>query len=191
MGPRTVRMAIAGFLATLATACAGWSGPSLRPAGNPNASIGGFPKVNANHHALLGSMLLCLTGPGRAVITSVRPIHPAGSIEVLDYGVRPNPLPTGGEMVGTEYGSLRTHGFTANRTVDVPCGAENSGHGYELALELSVPLGTDAATTGWEIDYRIGDHRASTTFPQGAVLCSTASLDQNPCKHLAQQFGMS
>lgn len=152
--------------------------------------MGGFPEVTATHHALLGAMLLCLTGPGRAVITAVRPIHPTGTIEVVDYAVRPNPLLTGGEMVGTEYGTLRTHGFTANRTVGEPCGADNSGHGYELALELSVPRGTNAATTGWEIDYQIGDHTASTTFPQGAVLCST-SFDEQPCKHLAQQFGVS
>lgn len=191
MNRRTFRATVAGFLITLATACGGWSGPSLRPAGNPNTSMGGFPQVNAGHHALLGSMLLCLTGPGRAVITAVRPIHPTGTIEVVDYAVRPNPLLTGGEMVGTEYGTLRTRGFTANRTVDTPCGADNSGHGYELGLELSVRHGTNAATNGWEIDYRIGGHTASTTFPQGAILCSTASLDDKPCKPLALKYGMA
>jgi len=84
----------------------------------------------------------------------------------------------------------RTHGFTTDRTVDVPCGADDSGNGYELGLELTVPAGTNAGTTGWEVDYRIGDHTASTTYPWGMVLCSTPSFDDQPCKHLAQQFGL-
>lgn len=180
-----------GFLVMLPTACGGWSGPSLRPAGNPNASTVGMPKVSPAHHVLIGDMLLCLTGPGRAVITAVRPIHPTGTIDVLDYAVRPNPLLAGGEMLGAVYGTLRTHGFTANRTVDASCGADNSGHGYELGLELNIPPGTNASSTGWEIDYRIGDHTANTTFPYGAVLCSTASLDDKPCKSLARKYGVA
>jgi hypothetical protein len=151
--------------------------------------MAGLPEVSPANHALLGEMILCLTGPGRAVITAVRPIHPTGTIDVLGYAVRPNPVLSGGELLGSDYGTLQTHGFTANHTVDVPCGADDSGHGYELALELSVPPDTNAGTNGWDIDYRIGDHTASTTFPYGAVLCSTARLDDQPCKHLAQQFG--
>ncbi len=130
-------------------------------------------------------------GPGRAVITAVKPIHPVGAIEVLDYATRPNPILTGGEQVGTEYGTLRTHGFTANRTVDAPCGANDSGHGYELALEMSVPPGTNAGTSGWEVDYAIGDHTASVTVPLGAVLCSTPNIDDPPCQHVRQQLGVS
>lgn len=184
-------MAIAEFLVLLATACGGWSGPSLVPAGGtPNPTEEGLPEVSPAHHALFGEMLLCLTGSGRAVITAVRPIHPTGTINVLDYAVRPNPLLTGGEMLGSDYGTLRTDGFTADRTVDAPCGAGNSGHGYELAIELSVPPGTNAGTTGWEIDYRIGDHTASMTFPLSVVLCSTHSMGDEPCKHLWQKFGV-
>jgi hypothetical protein len=152
--------------------------------------MAGSPKVTPAHHMLLGEMILCLTGPGRAVITAVRPIHPTGPIDVVGYAVRPNPALTGGELLGSDYGTLRTHGFPADRTVDVRCGAGDSGEGYELALELSVPPETNAGTTGWEIDYRIGDHTASTTFPQGVVLCSTPSIDDKPCKHVWQRYGL-
>jgi hypothetical protein len=152
----------------------------------------GIPGVSPAHHVLEGGMIFCLTGPGRAVITAVRPITPIGTIEVVDYAVRPNPFVRGNhEGLGTVQGTLRTHGFTADRTVDVPCGADDSGNGYELGLELSVPPGTNAGTTGWEIDYRIGDHTASTTYPWGMVLCSTPSFDDKPCKRLARQFGLS
>lgn len=175
------------------TACqgAGRSGPSLRPAGSPQSSMGGFPAVSPAHRALLGGMILCLTGSGTAVITGVRPLHPTGTIDVLDFATRPNPLQTGGQVLGTEYGTLQAHGLKASRTVDVPCGNSDSGQGYELALELTVPSGTNAGTTGWEIDYQVGGHTASTTFPEGTVLCSTASIDDTSCKHVWQRYGVS
>jgi hypothetical protein len=142
--------------------------------------------MNPALHALVGGMIFCLTGPGRAVITAVRPIHPIGTIEVVGYAVRPNPFPRGeAGLSGT--GTLRTHGFTADRTVDVPCVGVN---GYELGLELTVPPGTNAGANGWEIDYRVGDHTASTTFPLSTVLCSTPSTDDKPCKHVWQQYGL-
>jgi hypothetical protein len=147
--------------------------------------------VSPTHHALLGGMLLCLTGPGSAVITSIVPVHPTGTIEVLGYAARPNPLLNGGDLLGTDYGTLRAHGFTAERTVNAPCGASDSGQGDEVAVELAVPPGTDAGTTGWEIDYRIGGHASSTTFPQGAVLCSTPAIDDEPCKRVRQRLGLS
>jgi hypothetical protein len=49
------------------------------------------------------------------------------------------PLLKGADMLGSEYGSLRAAGLTANRTVDVPCGGADSGQGFELGLELAVP----------------------------------------------------
>jgi hypothetical protein len=101
------------------------------------------------------------------------------------------PLLKGRQVLGTDYGTLGTHGFTAGRTVDAPCGNGDSGQGYELALELTVPPGTNAGTTGWEIDYRIGGHTASTTFPEGAILCSTSTIDAESCKHVWQQYGVS
>jgi hypothetical protein len=68
---RATRLAFAGLLLMLAVACQGggaWSGPKLT-AGKPNPSMGGFPAVSPARHALLGSMFLCLTEPGQAVIT--------------------------------------------------------------------------------------------------------------------------
>jgi hypothetical protein len=185
-----IRLAFAGFALMLAVGCLGCggsSGPRLTD-GHPNPSMGGFPAVSPAHHALLGSMFLCLTGPGQAVITEVRPIHPIGTIEVVEYAVRPNPILTGGEMVGMEYGTLRTHGFTRDRIVDTRCGGPNSGQGNELALELAVPPDMNAGTTAFMIDYTVGGHAASLIFPQGAVLCSTSSIDDGPCKHVWQQY---
>ena len=190
---RFIRPAAAAFTLALAVACqgcSGWSGPRLRPAGNPNATMEGLPAVSPDHRALIGEMLLCLTEPGRAVITEVRPIHAVGTIEVLGFAVRPNPLLKGADMLGAETGTLRKYGFTGNQTVDIPCGASDSGSGYELGLELAVPPHANAAASGWEIVYRVGDQTASTEFPLGAVLCSTPSLDDEPCKRVWKQLGM-
>src|SRR5215469_6633689 len=189
---RAIRIALAGFLLILTVACQGcgsWSGPRLTDR-NPNPSMGGFPAVSPAHHALLGEMFLCLTGAGQAIITAIRPFHPTGTIEVVGYAVRPNPLLRGADMLGQGYGALRTHGFAGDKTVDAPCGGSNSGQGYELALELAVPPGMDAGTTAWEIDYRVGGHAASLTFPLGAVLCSTPNIDDRPCKRVWQQYGV-
>ena len=105
--------------------------------------MAGIPAVSPSDHALLGGMVLCVTGPGSAVITAVKPIHPTGAIEVVAYATRPNPALTGGEQLGVESGTLRAYGFTANRTVNAQCGDGDSSPGYELALELSVPPGLD------------------------------------------------
>jgi hypothetical protein len=150
----------------------------------------GLPAVGPGHHALVGEMLLCLTKPGRAVIAAVRPIHPVGSLEVVGFAVRPNPLLRGADMLGTESGTLRNYGFAANRTVDTSCGSSDSGRAYELGLELTVPPHANAGTTGWEIVYRIGGRTASTAFPLGAILCSTPSLADQSCKRVWQQFGL-
>ncbi len=126
---------MAGFLVLAAAACSGgWPGPGLRPAGIPNQSADGYPGMSPAHHELVGGMIFCLTGPGRAVITAVRPIHPIGTIDVVDYAVRPNPFLKGEEGLGGT-GTLRTHGFTADRTVDVPCGAVDSGHGSTRTID--------------------------------------------------------
>jgi hypothetical protein len=176
----------------IATACSGGGGtgdPSLVPVGgSSNPSVGGFAAVSSAHQALLGGMLLCLTGSGSAVITAVRPVHPSGTIDVLDYATRTNPLLEGGELLSTGYGALTANGFTVSRTVDRACGNANSGQGDELAVELSVPPGTNAGATGWQIDYQIGGHAASTTFPQGVVLCSTPTVEYQACQRLLTQF---
>ena len=169
--------------------CGGWSGPRLSD-GHPNPGLVGVPGVSPAHHAVIGEMFLCLTSPGRAVITAVRPVRPVGRIEVIDFAVRPNPFLRGGEMLGSDIGTLRTHGFPADRVVGTPCGAANSGHGYELGLELAVPPGTNAGTSGWEIYYSVGGQAASIVFPYGAVLCSTPSLYNKPCMRVGRKFGI-
>jgi hypothetical protein len=94
-------------------------------------------------------------------------------------------------MLGSASGTLQDNGFnTADRIVDTQCGASGSGQGYELGLELTVPPGTNAGTKGFQINYTVGDHTANLTYPVGAILCSTPSVDDPPCKSLIQQFGL-
>jgi hypothetical protein len=178
----------------LVCACQGsgvWSGPELSTGGPTNSTMNGLPSAGPSQHRDIGSMLLCLTGPGRAVITDVRPVRPVGTIEVVAFAVRPNPILNGADMLGSGVGTLQDNGFdTADRTVDTQC-ASDSGQGYELGLELTVPPGTNAGTSGFQIDYKVGDHSASLTYPAGAVLCSAPSVDDAQCKDLFQQFGLS
>ena len=191
--------ATAGSVLVLACACQGgavgsgprgvWSGPELSTGGPTNWSMNGLPGAGPSNHRDIGSMFLCLTGPGRAVITDVRPVRPVGTVEVVAFAVRPNPALRGADMLGAGAGTLQDNGFnTADRIVDTQC-VSDSGQGYELGLELTVPPGTNAGTTGFQIDYRVGDNTANLTYPAGAILCSTPSLDDAQCKRLFQQFG--
>lgn len=186
--------AAAGSVLVLACACQGggvWSGPELSTGGPTNSGMNGIPAVGPSNHADIGEMFLCLTGPGRAVITDVRPVRPVGTVEVVAFAVRPNPALRGAAMLGSGSGTLQHNGFnTADRIVDTQC-VSGSGQGYELGLELTVPPGTNAGTTGFQIDYTVGDHTANLTYPVGAILCSTPSVDDAQCKRLFQQFGLS
>jgi hypothetical protein len=152
--------------------------------------MNGIPAVGPSNHADIGEMFLCVTGPGRAVITDVRPVRPVGTVDVVAFAVRPNPILRGADMLGAGTGTLQSNGFnTADRIVDTQC-VSGSGQGYELGLELTVPPGTNAGTTGFQIDYTVGDHSANLTYPLGAILCSTPSVDDAQCKRIFQQLGV-
>jgi hypothetical protein len=152
--------------------------------------MNGLPAAGPSNHRDIGEMFLCLTGPGRAVITDVRPVRPVGTVQVVAFAVRPNPILRGGDMLGSGSGTLQDNGFnTADRIVDTQC-VSDSGQGYELGLELTVPPGTNGGTTGFQIDYRVGASTANLTYPAGAILCSTPSLDDAQCTALFQQFGL-
>ena len=167
------------------------SGPELSTGGLTNWAIDGIPAVGPSNHGDIGEMFLCLTRPGRAVITDVRPVRPVGTVEVVAFAVRPNPTLRGANMLGSGVGTLQDNGFnTADRAVDIQC-VSGSGQGYELGLELTVPPGTNAGTTAFQIDYTVGDHTATLTYPVGAILCSTPSFEDAQCKRLRQQFGLS
>ena len=99
--------ATAGSVLVLACACQGggvWSGPELSTGGPTNPGMNGIPAVGPSNHADIGEMFLCLTGPGRAVITDVRPVRPVGTVEVVAFAVRPNPVLKGAAMLGSGSG---------------------------------------------------------------------------------------
>jgi len=168
-----------------------YSGPELSTGGATGLGISGIPAVGPSNHADIGQMFLCLTKPGQAIITGVRPVRPAGTVEVVAFAVRPNPILSGGKMLGSGSGSLQSNGFNiADRIVDKQC-VSGSGQGYELGLELSMPAGTNAGSAGFQIDYSVGDHTGSLTYQVGAILCSTPTLDDASCRSLFKQFGLS
>ena len=179
------------LLACPAQGCGVWFGPELSTGGPTNLGMNGIPAVGPSNHADIGEMLLCLTGPGRAVITDVLPVRPVGTVEVVAFAVRPNPFLSGHDMLGSGRGTLQENGFnTADRIVDSQC-VSGSGQGYELGLELTVPAGTNAGTKEFQIDYTVGDHSANLTYSLGAILCSTPSVDDAQCQLLYHQFGLS
>lgn len=168
-----------------------WSGPKLSTGGLTSWSLNGIPAVGPSNHADIGEIFLCLSAPGRAVITDVQPVRPIGTVEVVAFAVRPNPVLSGGVMLGSGAGTLQQNGFdTADRTVDTQC-VTGTGRGYELGLELTVPPGMSAGTKQFQIDYAVGDHTASLLYPVGVVLCSAPTVKDASCASVFRQLGLS
>ena len=188
------RVAVAASVLVFACACQTVglsSGPQLSTGGPINWTVNGIPGIGPSNHADIGEFFLCLTAPGRAVITGVRPVRPIGTVEVVAFAVRPNPLLTGGVMLGSGSGTLQDNGFNlADRVVDKQC-VSDSGQGYELGLELTVPAGTNAGTRAFEIDYKVDDRAASLTYPEGVALCSTPTVGDPACRLLYGQLGLA
>lgn len=166
------------------TGCSGIGGDRphlIRLLGNPAHATGGWPGVSPTHHADVGSMIVCASSPG-IHIESVRPVGTEGTIHVVAFRVRPSPFVSGAQGVGAEYGSLDSLGLAAKDRTVVPCSSKGGNAGSEIAIEMSIPAGANAAARGWTITASDGKRSSSVTFPLGVVLCSAPTMDAPACQ---------
>src|SRR5690348_16685613 len=96
---RATALLIVGCLAMVA-GCV--QQPELRMPGGMVATrvTEGNDRVMPGRPWSIGSMMLCLSGPGSARITAVRPWRPVGRIRVQAFAVRPNPFVKGADGLG-------------------------------------------------------------------------------------------
>jgi len=161
-----------------------------RAVGRPQQSYGGVPRVSPTTHADIGSMILCSESPEPLRITSVSAVGTTGKITVVDVRTRSNPFlekPVQ-KAVGVSYGSLASAGMTADSPTILPCRSSNPAAGSEVALELSVPSGTNSATRGWRFTVTDGQHTSTVTYPLGVVLCSTPTMKEPACAALWKSY---
>jgi hypothetical protein len=171
-----LRLTIAVALAIVNPGCGG-STTRLQFAGGqftPSGLVLGSMRTGEDGD--VGAILVCLTQPGRATITAVRPVNPNGGLRVSRFAVRLNPYLTGKEGLGGGDGSLSAHGFGRDQVVEAKCGVRHGGAvADEIGLELSRPSSRDAAAAGLDIDYRLNGRRGRLWLTYALALCSDSS----------------
>lgn len=197
MSPRTyVTASASAALAAVAALLGVWwaggaSGPTLQIAGGIPAGqtvLEGVGSVKPGAPQSPGSMTVCLSGPGRATITSVRPWKPVGRVIVQAFAVRPSPFMQDppGMGLGDDTGPLSKFGFTGSHVVDIACNSR-AGAAYELAIQVTKPTGRQVGAAGWVISYVSGGRRSQLTFPLAVKLCS-GRADAPTCRRLDHYF---
>ena len=75
--PLSATLPLSAALILALALVAGCSGPvELRPGGTPRPTIISMGELDRRGHAVVGSMVLCLTAPGSVEVTAVTPVNP-------------------------------------------------------------------------------------------------------------------
>ena len=133
-----------------------------------------------------GSVLVCVSEPGTATITSVEPVDPVGGLTVDDFAVRPNPWKAGVDAVGAAHSDLEHLGFGTAKTVDVPCGSPEIG--MELAIQASRPREENAASYGWKVTYSAQGDTGTFEIPVSVQLCGDGPAWKPDCAALSPEW---
>ncbi len=179
--------AVAVLVAALLTASAG-SGAELTVAGS-NAPWGvDVPNVAGGTTWSFGSMILCLSGPARAVIEQVQPDRPTGGLSIDAFAIRTSPFRQGREALGEETVPLSSIGdgfvlgsgsvIDGRQDAGSVCPAANATHwvgGIELAVQVSKATSERADDQGLIVSYDIDGAPRSLTIPFQIVLCAVGS----------------
>lgn len=184
-------LAVAAVCAS-AVAVAGCGGgehadwPRLRLEGKLNPGVSDeVAGIRPGHPASLGSILVCLTRPGRVTITRVKPYRPEGDIVVQAYAVRRHDFRGTGIFLGDSGRPLsRLPGFGHDHVVDVQCGTQSHLAAYELGLQLTHPTRADVAAHGWIVYYRSRGHTGTVDVPFAVAVCSEPSANAPACRTL-------
>jgi hypothetical protein len=184
-----MRAASAIVLMVLFVAACGSIAPELRMAGDPSTKVG-ITLSNTPHHAprSIGSMMLCLSGPGTATITRVALHEPSGDARVDAFAVRPNPFAQGLNGVGAEDRTLVEigGGFApgAAQQVDGECltAAEMNDPAItsrlkEFAVQVASWSGDVAGGTALDVTYAIGGVERTALVPFAIWLCTGTCPD--------------
>lgn len=182
---RATALLIVGCLAMVA-GCG--QQPELRMPGGMVATgvTEGNDRVMPGRPWSIGSMMLCLSAPGSARITAVRPWRPVGRIRVRAFAVRPNPFVKGADGLGDLLQPLSRVGFPRSHRIRVVCGSRK-GASVELGVQLSKQSPQPVGAAGWLIDYRVNGHSATMTLPIGVFMCSPAHAGQ-ACRRLERHL---
>lgn len=140
--------------------------------GRLNPGVGESFPLGVGHPESVGGVLICLSRPGSAKITAVRPYHVVGGFKVEAYAVRPDPYVSGRDSLGNADGPLTSNGFGTDHVVDVKCDRDHRKPAYELGLQVTRTTSADAGAAGFDVYYRSQGHTGMFTVPYAQVACS-------------------
>ncbi|MEO6822921.1 MAG: hypothetical protein ABI468_11040, partial [Candidatus Nanopelagicales bacterium] len=139
----------------------------------PMNSVSDVQNVSGHKDWLIGGFPVCLDRPGDVHVTGV--VAEDGNVQVVGYGLRPNPTRTGGTMVGTwptdvtPPDPIRTQEKEALTYV---CGTASDDF-YELVV--TVRAGTVTThTDGFIAHFESGGVAGELVMPHGVTLCVRA-----------------
>jgi hypothetical protein len=162
----------------------GSGGVELRLAGSSHHLVSdGVGRNAAGDPVVWGGMLMCVPGHGTATIVGVEPVSPTGGLHVQGFAVRPNPIPTGGVLVGDFRGTLSDAGFGSDTSVTVSCDSHQVG--VELAVQAARPGSQDASSSSWRVSYSAGGRTGSLVIPLAVQLCGERSPSAPECSGLS------
>ena len=192
MSPWTMLRLLAACLAcAVSLGSCGWpggggAGGALSFAGGhpPPLTADGLASVHPHSPVVWGSMMLCLSRPGRAVITAVEPMRSVGGLKVEAFAVRPDPFAHDEAAVGDARGTLHSVGFGHDRTVYVQCSSSRSDALQELAVQASRPGRRDAASHAWRVTYTWRGQTGTLVYPMAVRICGEMRTAAAPCQRL-------
>ena len=173
-GARCCRLAVSGWLSVLVLAgCTGGhvpltpAGPGLIQPGTPNAVTDEVP-VDVKTVWAIGSITLCLDGPGRVDVTSVAAY--GGNVDVVGFGLRPNPFLAHGQMVGALDLTLKGLGIPAGpQALTIVCD-QPEGNSSELVLQVRAGA-TSTRAKGVKVSYESAGQTRELSIEHGLILC--------------------
>jgi hypothetical protein len=133
--------------------------------------VGVGPKIIA------GDMFFCLDRPGSITVDDVEPV---GDLRMTAYAIRANPFLTGGNMAGTQKGTLHANHIENNPGPLTTVCSQNSGQGYELVTELNISDRTTSAS-GFRIRYHAepGGSASMLVIRLGITYCSATDTTED------------
>ena len=153
------------------------------------SSFGIALRMQAGKLWSIGGLVLCVDGIP-ASIESIRAGDTHGAIDVTAWGYRPNPVRTGGVLLGADSKSLASLGFTTSSpaTIDTRCieGGSTSAQdapAYELGIQVTATGTENAWVDGLVVHYTTFGRKGTLAIPWEVAVCAiTASTPVTaPC----------
>jgi hypothetical protein len=168
-------------LAVLAAGCTSQPAVRLRLAGDPTTQVG-----SANHSVPYGqplskgSIMLCLTEAGTAILSDVTLSDRKGDLSIDAFAARPRTAEDQTPLLGDAFSPLDTiPGFvpSASQEITAVCDDPSSSAAaadpvaFELGLELSWTRGEVAGGAALELTYLIDGQTVHSTIPWEIWVC--------------------